>query len=383
MTGYIRNPYTWKAVKVVNITAYQLPIETSQGETGTVTITGQIDSDYSRYVLTTEQFDHAFKITGQSTGDALQTTLTVEDCIGQLEHYAQMCSGDDSGNYGGELVFLIGRTRIDGKDRPVELNSRFAPPFIYIYRSELDAVATALSERNILRSDYVTKINDTWGYIDFDVMLRAIRRYGFSFSLKRENVHVDTTSGDISDLRDYDTLVIRIADVGNDVVVVPFEDGHSEVLSESYNDDVCSCVRCFDQNAGRYEYFLGDDGIVYYDDFAMQAKGYTSIATFNSTEATAEDTATAIFANNSHSHKIEFASDKQMHIGQPVRLMLKKGILDTTISKVMLNSGDERYRYTCGELPVTASERIRADNWEYCRRLPSNPRKGALYIIPD
>lgn len=387
MIGYIRDPKTWNAVQMVTVTSYELPLETAQGETGKVTIAGSLDSDYTRYIISIDGFDYVFKITGQSTGSENQTTITIEDLVSIMEHFTAMRSGDDSGNYNGELDAFYTYTRFDGLPRPVAVNSRYTPDFIYIDPQNIDAVSGALSDRNIPRSEYVTKINDYLSYIDSDALLRSIRQRGIQVTLQRKNVHVPTTSGDIQDLTDYDAIVATLADVGNDVLVVYFEDGHNQLISESYNDSICSCVRAYSDVSGAYsEYFLLEDGTISDDWSALtgnQAKGYTTITVYKSSEMSAYDCAVEIFAQNEHSHKIEFASDRVMHIGQPVKLILKRGILDSVISKVTAKSGDTRYHYTCGELPVTASERITSDKWEYSRRLPLNPRKGQLCIVEE
>ena len=78
---------------------------------------------------------------------------------------------------------------------------------------------------------------------------------------------------------------------------------------------------------------------------------------------------------------VEFASDKVFHLNQPVRLMLERGILNTAISKVTIKSKDDRYYYTCGDLPQTAAQHIKANSWSYGSRLPHNPYAGQLAFI--
>ena len=53
----------------------------------------------------------------------------------------------------------------------------------------------------------------------------------------------------------------------------------------------------------------------------------------------------------------------------------------TRTAKVTIKSGDDRYYYTCGELPQTAAQHIKANSWSYGKRLPHNPYVGQLAFV--
>lgn len=363
MIGYIRDPRTWSAVKTVTVTSYELPLETAQGETGKVTLLGQLDADYSQYALSVEGVDSMFKITGQQTGTTEETTLTLQDFIGLLEGNRRFAPSETVVNYnflvkGGTSIFCLGLfaySAIVNNITKFPTHGGLKPSYFCFELSSSDA--NKIQNKQI-QTDSFTKIGNVYSQ---EEVLRAIRNNGFSVSFK------DRKFGNES----FKTFVVG----GSlDEQPIAFDDGHSFLISESYKDDVCSTVYVSVENPNYQHPFdvftisTGEHGTT--DMVERDAENYE----------TAQAQAEEIFNQNTHSHKIEFASDKELHIGQPVRLMLSRGVLDTAISKVMLKSGDDRFYYTCGELPVTATERIKADGWTYGSRLPSNPRKGQLFI---
>lgn len=393
MIGYIRDPRTWSAVKTVTVTSYELPLETAQGETGKVTILGQLDADYSGYVLSIEDMGYVFKIKEQQSGSTTETTLSVSDSVSLLEN-SVLTTGQTTTVITDDFLRRIGgisgtepefQTYTKGilndsirnhhyNARAIYTRSDFAPNEFMFMPGDGIPYYTYLAGLNIPISDFeFTEIQNqgrSFKFFDAEKTLRKLREYG---------VHYE--AGAFSE--EYNGHVIQ--GIGFKIVCnettsnIPFNDGHSELISESYNDDICNRVIIISETSYDWQDFPGKCLSI----FTTDGAGYTVTEEYDDSFGSAELQADAIFAKNTHSHKIEFASDKELHIGQAVRLMLSRGILDTAISKVMLKSGDNRYYYTCGELPVTATERIKADGWSYGKRLPSNPRKGQLFILED
>lgn len=179
-------------------------------------------------------------------------------------------------------------------------------------------------------------------------------------------------------------------------IPIVFGDGHSEIISQKYDDtNIVSFITLFafrrvSSSGGilydefkRIKYFLTEDMNIT-DDESLQCQGQSaeiSLEGLKTTDITWEQGLEYVqdeFLKNEWKHKVEFASDKIYRLGQPVRLVLDRGILDTTISSVYKKSSDNRYIYTCGDLPLTASEQIKDNSWSYGRRLPLNPIKGQL-----
>ena len=163
-----------------------------------------------------------------------------------------------------------------------------------------------------------------------------------------------------------------------------FDDGHTFLKSESYNETnfVSRAVFFSTTNPSQKKtYYLNSSGTVSHE-LSDQVKGteYTTVLGSALTDAICEPLAQEIFDKNTVSHRIEFESDKELHLGQPVKLMLKRGTLDTTISCVKIKSGNNRFYYTCGEMVTSVSDRLRVYNWKYGSRTPKTGTKGSLFI---
>lgn len=370
MIAYIRDPKTWSVVRTVTVTSYELPVETAQGENGKTTILGQLDADYSRYMISIENDMSIYKITGAQTGNGLETVLTISDWIAAFEGEL---AAVDNGYISEEInsLFLFGTSALVASFcSSVIAKSNFTPTAIRgnsassAVRSYIDSLHIPASEAQPLYEASTRKL------YRFDDVLRVIRNYG-----------VTVTAG-VRIVSNASALVFEFGIGDNSVVVVPFNDGHSELISESYKDDKCTCVVLVHADYQQSAYYLDSSNNISTSRGAQSA-GYTITALYDSEYGSQINQAAAIFASNTSSHKVEFASDKTLHIGQPVKLMTSRGVLDTSISKVMKKSGDDRLYYTCGELPVTATERIKADSWDYGTRLPANPRKGQIFIVEE
>lgn len=164
---------------------------------------------------------------------------------------------------------------------------------------------------------------------------------------------------------------------------ISFGDGHTELLTETYNNRNISHVTII-FGASQYNYYLKSDGDIVSTEADMvrgehviKAAGNDATGSWAGCKPDAEE----IFAGNTKSHKIEFASDYTYHFGQTVVLMLDRAPLLTKISAVIRKNTDERTFYRCGDLDLSASEIIRANTWFYGKALPMNPRKGQLAII--
>lgn len=180
-----------------------------------------------------------------------------------------------------------------------------------------------------------------------------------------------------------ETAIIDISPGATGYTPIYFKDGHSFIVSESYNADVISAVCLQDGNSHQYKYFL-NSALEVVNDSTQQIQGRieykisdTNLPNWDSGKTKANE----MFEDNKWEHKVEFKSDKVYHVGQAIRLFLERATLDTAIDKVWLESGDNLYHYSCGDLPTTASEKIKANGWTYAKRLPANPYVGQLVFM--
>ncbi len=395
MTGYIIQPWDFTVVQAVNVTDYDLPLECYSGESGSVTFEGKSKQDYSQYLFRLDVLDTMWKIKEAETGDAQSTKLSVTDQTGILDG-AIVKSSFDNSMYSSTidrptLFGIIGlNNRNDNTDFDLQ-SGRFMYPYLRfnnIPNSDYQKWNSFLASVSLTTSDYALYSANSSGTRRFitDVykLISELSSVGisvkYSIALRRPNQLGSTTLA----------LYVTLGIIENYSTATPvyFKDGHSYLLSESYDGDVCSCFIGIPSSPSTwppspvdYVYYLNENmQPIPSTGKDSQINGYTKMETC-SNSGDAYSKALAAFGQNQWKHKVEFASDKIFHLNQPVRLMLERGILNTAISKVTIKSKDERYYYTCGDLPQTAAQHIKANSWSYGMRLPHNPYVGQLAFV--
>lgn len=384
MTGYIIQPWDFGVVQVVNATEYTLPLECFAGETGTVQFEGKAKRDYAQYLFRLEGLDVMWKITSAETGDAVTTVLTVTDQTGLLDGVITFPSFDNS-VYSADLTaamvsHIIGNSRTYS-DAPDRQFGKYVYPYVGCKSAD---IANVLSGAGLQTADYLLFSRASSGYrqvvTDVYKLVCDVVACGAKLTLSTGSRVRRNESGR--------SLLLSFSEHNNySATPIYFNDGHGFLQSESYDGDVCSAYIGIPSSPSSWPPYLVSNFRFYLNanmqtvqTYADQINGYTKVELCASS-AVASENAAAAFAANSWKHKVEFASDKVYHLNQPVRLMLERGVLNTAISKVVIKSNDERYFYTCGELPQTAAQHIKANSWTYGQRLPHNPYKGQLVFV--
>lgn len=393
MTGYILLPRDLSVVQAVNVTDYTLPLECFAGETGSVTFEGKGSRDFTNYVFRFPDRETLWKITSSETGDAQTTKLSVTDETGVLD--GAFFNAHFANSYYNNYLTLAVLKGIVGNYNNDPYTPNFTPYaqyswFLYSYIAfpEIldpgNILASILASANLKTADYAYATGTYSSQRNFATnvykLVSDLSKLGvkFSYSLNKRATNRQSLA----------LFVTPTAQRNfNTVIPIYFNDGHSYLLSESYDSDVCSCFIGYvpnSQTQNVYAYYLDNNlQIVQVPkelDNDDQITGYTKVDTCTSL-ADASTKAAAAFAANTWKHKVEFASDKEFHLRQPVKLMLERGVLSTAISKVEIKYGDDRYFYTCGDLPQTAAQHIKANSWSYGQRLPHNPYTGQLVFM--
>lgn len=389
MIAYFMDTPNGKTVCVSEVISYDIPIESQPGETGSLTVkkTG-VDLSY-RYVRIG---DHLFVITGKSDETDGADTLAVAPVL------ASICDNATSGVYytnsssdpgltfrkiidnsGYEMTRIVSTVYLNRGSISIRHDSDTDKQFI----QRLIDLGLTLQDLGISRLAY-THEYDAYYHYYIGSSKTLIDKLGehFMLSVKR--------------MADGNFVIFAEDYVAQTPVPVYFDDGHAKLVSESYDSDVASLIEFMSSYSTTdltklvfptmYAELRENGSIAVALQRSSGQIGGRSITTKVSydlrlNEDRIRSEAGAVFAENTYSHKIEFYSDKEYRLGQAVKLFLERGILDTAISKVSLTSDDDRFHYVCGELPELVSEKIRAQNWKYCRRLPLVPKKGELVLI--
>jgi hypothetical protein len=386
-TGYIIQPWDFSVVQSVNVTDYDLPLECYSGETGSVTFEGKGTQNFSQYIFRFESLDTMWKIREAETGDALSTKLSVTDATGILDSVAIHPIFRNS-RYTDTIDLEMLKTLCGYNNSTIGGNwdeqrhrfiYRYVQPRINDNMSSL-LTSAALKTADYLMETFVQGGQDRFVVVDLYKLASDLINAGASMSLTIGSRNMPAPYGGRALLPSFSDGGV----FGSVAVPIYFNDGHSFLLTESYDDDVCSCFVGMSKSSpimptSNYTYYL-DKNMSMTQNKSDQINGYTKYETCTDA-ADATSKAQAVFGQNQWKHKVEFASDKIFHLNQPVRLMLERGILNTAISKVTIKSKDDRYYYTCGDLPQTAAQHIKANSWSYGSRLPHNPYAGQLAFI--
>lgn len=382
MTGYIIQPWDFTVVRSVNVTDYDLPLECYSGESGSVTFEGKSKQDYSQYLFRLDVLDTMWKIKEAETGDSQSTKLAVTDSTAILDgaiaspHFPNTYYSADLDSTGIVLA-IIGNYKLGNITNADVQRGKYIYPYIGCSSVALPNILTGAGLKT---ADYLLYNKNVSG--DRQVVTDLFKLITDLVSL---GANVTFSIGDRATHQTGRSLLLTITERTGYSIATPiyFHDGHSYLLSESYDGDVCSCYIGLPSSPSvfpqQFTYYL-DENMQIVQDKSYQINGYTKIETV-SDNADALDKATAAFGQNQWKHKVEFASDKVFHLNQPVKLMLERNVLNTAISKVTIKSGDDRYYYTCGELPQTAAQHIKANSWSYGKRLPHNPYVGQLAFV--
>lgn len=187
---------------------------------------------------------------------------------------------------------------------------------------------------------------------------------------------------------DRSELQLSLVDRPDFSVPVPifFNDGHSSVISEDYDEkEVVSKITVFQKDGSDWwSFYLNAEGRADadYHNQVQGAESYIRTDSNTTSSVEARDMCQMEFDNNAavSSHKVEFWSDKELRIGTPVKLMLERGVLDTVISKVSITSTDKRFKYSCGDIPTSIVDRLQTFKWSYGSRVPMNAKRGSLFV---
>lgn len=358
----------------VDLVSYELPYETAQGATGRVVIAGDLKTDYSNHIIRID--DKLYHIKQSSSVSGGNTTLTVGDDASIFDD-AMMFSrrGNDSSWY-----FI-------GAFPDARYPSTPSKTFPYLYgrpKNYRSYVTDSLIEQmeqiwfdpESILFDGVEEITEggvSLYPINIAKMIRLLRTKGLVIDYTLDTKYLNAT-------------LVKIARYEKETPIFD-KDGHSDIISADFSNNVCSYVWVVTTVQTAQYIYANIDGravnlIETYPMPEPSRLGFTSIIQDKTvrTESAAQALAQAEIDKNTFNHKIVFESDKELHIGQPVVVCLDRGNYRSTISSVIKKSNTDRLQYTCGDLPVTASDLIRDNSWAY-NTIPKNPRKGQLIFV--
>ena len=174
-----------------------------------------------------------------------------------------------------------------------------------------------------------------------------------------------------------DVWVFTCTTKSNDPIAhnIFFNDGHSLIISETYSKDLVAKLTIFHPNTievpdpedpsktineteyDTSEWYLDNEGNISSTVPEQLAEGTWRIIEIQEDEIP-EEMASKTFAENINSHKVEFYSDYDMSVWDPVFLRINGKVFTSYITSKHISSNQEWFIYTCGELPTTLTDRV-------------------------
>lgn len=179
----------------------------------------------------------------------------------------------------------------------------------------------------------------------------------------------------ISFIPEDDTLHVYLSAPAPVRKQIVFDDGHSQLSAATFGSTGVAKVTVIqDVKTGekaeddtditeriRRHFYMDSDGSITQDMPSIRAAGRWETITVGESDdlPTIEEKVLQLFAQNKTNHKIEFYSDRDLPVMSECRLLVYGIRLDSHVTYKRKAHNDNRYFYRCGELAVTATEKLR------------------------
>lgn len=315
MVCYFKSVESFATIGQAQATSYSVPIASANGNTGKVEVVGELTQTYTRQWLI--------------LGGRLYYVMEVEPRGGMTE----ITVGDALSAFGRTLVYTEPSTNILGEWIKDLAETEYA---------ELTDTAYDMPYLAVTNSDTTefAHIAPKDGLFTLESVMRNAQSRGIdiSFTFTRTALALTISPGDAT----VHTLVDG--------------DGHTQLVSETYSKTAIAKVTVISTLGYPHDYYLDVAGNISTTVPVNRAEG--EWITVKQGEENLLDTATAAFAQNIESHKIELYSDAELSLYSSVVVRLKEKAYKTTVTYVGAFSNDSRYLYRCGELATTLTEKI-------------------------
>lgn len=315
MVCYFKSIETFETFGQAQVTDYSVPISSANGNAGKITVVGELTQTYTRQWLI---------LAGR-----LYYVTEVEPRSGMTE----ITVGDALTAFGRTLVYTEPTTNVLGEWIKELAETEYA---------ELADTAYDMPYLTATNSDTTefAHITPKDGLFSLENVMRDAQSRGIdiSFSFTRTALSLTISPGD--------TTVRTLVD----------GDGHTQLVSETYSRTAIAKVTVISSLGYPHDYYLDVAGNISTTVPLNRAEG--EWITVKQGESNLLDTATAAFAQNIESHKIELYSDVELPLYSSVVVRLKDKAYKTTVTYVGAFSNDTRFLYRCGELPTTLTEKI-------------------------
>lgn len=329
MIAFIKSIHDFSTIATVQVASWDLPLATVGDDTGSVVLLGESAAGREGNWLIIGERVYLISQTAANQG---QTTLTLQMPVNAF---------DRSLYYSGAVASIEAfiASALTSAYKNVS-DSFFAMPYLSITAdSETAFTPPELSDGMYVLSDYIKAVQPP--------------TYADNGTIDVPGVICDISCSDT-------TLYIRLHSSEPTARKAVFDTSLFQLVTRTHDRDIISKVSVVHTDTGNtaMNYYLKSNGAITPIVPDERVPGKWVSVPYNDSE-TAMATARKEFEKNRDTHKIEFYSKEKFDLLDPVTMRMGGDIETYPITCIRKSSADDRYLYTCGDMPITLTDKVK------------------------
>ena len=329
MIAFIKSIHDFSTIATVQVASWDLPLATVGDDTGSVVLLGESAAGREGNWLV---IDERVYLISQTAANQGQTTLTLQMPVNAFDRSLYY-----SGAVASIEAFIV--AALTGAYKNAS-DSFFAMPYLSITAdSETAFTPPELSDGMYVLSDYIKAVQPP--------------TYADNGTIDVPGVICDISCSDT-------TLYIRLHSSEPAARKAVFDTSLFQLVTRTHDRDIISKVSVIHTDTGNtaMNYYLKSNGAITPIAPNDRVPGKWVSVPYNADEAVMA-TARKEFEKNRDTHKIEFRSKEKFDLLDPVTMRMGGDIETYPITCIRKSSADDRYLYTCGDMPTTLTDKVR------------------------
>lgn len=328
MIAFVKSIRDFSTLAAAQVVSWDLPLATSGDDTGSVVLLGESAAGREGNWLVIDRRVYLISQTAYSKG---LTTLTLQMPVNAFDRGIYYASP-------GTSIEAFIAAALTSAYKSIS-DSYFAMPYLDITADSTTAfTAPELSDGMYVLSDYIKSVRSS--------------KYTTEGAVDVPGVICDFSCTDT-------TLNIRLHNTAPVTRKAVFDTSLFQLKTRACSRDITSKVSVINPETGaNTDFYLSAWGQAVTTPPSDRIEGKWVSVAYNGNEA-AIDTARKEFENNQDTHKVEFYSKLQFGLLDPITMRMGDAVETYQITCIRKSSADDRYLYTCGDLPTTLTDKIK------------------------
>lgn len=320
---WIRSMKSWTHLARLNALQYDVPVETTGSDTGTIVVDGETN-DYTGEWGILDGHLLYIKSCTPKVGSTTLSVMAPERAFTRSLWY----TGDGTETYGGFIYDTL-----DSEYRQ-QADAMYAMPYLSLSNTDTTAFSFPVAENEVFTlCDIIQAAKNAGVYITWHP--------------------------------DHEKLSAAIAPRGASQHNVLFSSSHHQIKSQSYNSSliVKATIRQVKKEDDTITvldtgtFYWHEDGSISTTAPTVRIPGEWKLADVDENKTLLEGAQEAM-ADNTTSYKIEFFSDRDYKLGDDLCFRIRGILTRGKVTMIRVKSGDDRRLYRAGSAAVTLTEKI-------------------------